>query len=455
MQPPHTGLRAGTAAINITPALGTDPATRIYLSGYVARVGHALGVHDPLHARALALSDGTQQAILVVCDLLGIEVGFSADVSRDIRREIATLTGTPTNAVMLACTHTHSGPATIELHECGKVSPDYLELLRSQLISVAELAATSMQAVRLDVGSAALPEGAYNRRGDGQDIDTEVSVAWMRDMNGETVALLINYGCHPVVMDADNRRISADYPGAAVRALEATFGGTAFFLTGAGGNVDPVRRGSFEDVEWLGQALADVVGQTLTNIEGQSSRSVGAETPATVTSASEVLTLPLQPVLSIAQLAHMRELHLDNLAAIATSEETVEARIQRAMLAWADETLAQARSGATPSGIAAPVQVIRVGSLAFVGVPGELFSGLGRQIKGAFPGYQTFIVGYANGDVGYIPDRAAYGEGGYEVADAYKYYGYSGALAPEAGEMIVRASVQLAQGRRAAPGNPN
>jgi len=444
MQPSHTGLRAGTATINITPALGTDPATKIALSGYVARIGHAVGVHDPLYARALALSDGTRQALLVVCDLLGLEAGFSADIRRDIRREIATLTGTPADAVVLACTHTHSSPATLVLHECGKVFQDYLELLRRQLISVAERAATSMHAVRLDSGSATLPEGAYNRRGDGQEIDTEVGFAWLRDMDGETVALLINYGCHPVVMNADNRWISADYPGAAVRALEATSGGTAFFLAGACGNVDPVRRGSFEDVAWLGQALADVVGQALARIEDRSSRPVGAEKVATVSSASEVLTLPLQPVLSAAQLAQLREQHLEQLAAIDTSEEPVKARIERAMLAWADQTLAQVRSGATPSGIAAPVQVIRVGSLAFVAIPGELFSVLGRQIKQALPACRTFIVGYANSDVGYIPDRAAYDRGGYEINDAYKYYGYPAALAPEAGEMIVRTSVRLA-----------
>ncbi len=448
MQPSHVGLRAGTATINITPALGTDPATKIYLSGYVARIGCAVGVHDPLHARALALSDGTRQAILVVCDLLGLETGFSEDV----RREIATTTGTPADAVMLACTHTHSGPATLVLHECGKVSPSYLEALRSHLVSVAERAATSMHPVTLDSGCAALPEGAYNRRGDGRDIDTEVGVAWLRDMDGETVALLINYGCHPVVMNADNRWISADYPGTAIRALEARSGGTAFFLTGACGNVDPVHRGSFEDVEWLGHALADVVGQTLARIEDQSSRPTRAEKVATVRSASEVLTLPLQPVLSTAQLAQLREEHLHNLAAIEGSEETVEAKIERAMLAWADQTLAQAQGGATLSGIAARVQVIRVGSLVFVGVPGELFSVLGKQIREALTADLAFIVGYANGDVGYIPDRAAYDGGGYEINDAYKYYGYPAALAPEAGDMIVRTSVRLAGENDRCPG---
>lgn len=441
MQPSSTGLRAGVAKTNITPSLETDSAFRIFLSGYVARLGHALGVHDPLHARALALSDGSRQAMLVVCDLLGLEAAFSTQ----IRREIANRTGTPVGAVMLACIHTHSSPATMKLHECGKVSPDYLETLRPQLINVASRAAASMQSVTLDVASASLPDGAYNRRGDGQAIDTEIGIARLRTLEGETLATLVNYGCHPVVMNADNLWISADYPGVVTRTLEATTGGTAFFLTGADGNVDPVRRGGFADTEWLGQNLARAVSLALTEIEDQSCRPTGQESTTIVTAANEVLTLPLLPVPSSTRLTQLRAQYRTSLAAVEPSQETVEAKIQRAMLAWADETLALVQCGAVPSTTTAEIQIIRAGSLALIGIPGEIFSGLGKQIKAGLPGYQTLIIGYANGDAGYIPDRTAYAGGGYEVNDAFKYYGYPAALAPAAGEMIVRRSIQLAQ----------
>ena len=442
MQSFHAGLHAGTATIDITPAIDTDPATgqprEIHLSGYVARIGPAVGVHDPLFARALALSDGRQLALLVVCDLLGL----ARDLSLEIRRKIATAAGTPVEAVMLACTHTHSGPATLALHECGEVATSYLTTLPPRLVSLAEQAVTAMQPVTLDVGNASLPQGAYNRRGDGQEIDTDVGVARLRDPQGEAVALLINYGCHPVVMNADNRLISTDYPGAAIQALETASGGAGFFLTGADGNVDPVRRGSFEDVEWLGQRLAGAVHDALTEIDAQpADRGGGA---ATVTYACEQLALPLLTVPGAAELDRLQAQYAEALAAFADTEAAVEAKIRRAMLAWADATLARVWEGTVPDTIEAPLQIIRVGDWALVGIPGELFSGMGRQIKDALPDIQTFIVGYANGDVGYIPDRAAYDVGGYEIAEAYRYYGYPAALAPEAGEMIVQASVRLA-----------
>ena len=53
------------------------------------------------------------------------------------------------------------------------------------------------------------------------------------------------------------------------------------------------------------------------------------------------------------------------------------------------------------------------------------------------------IAGFSNGDVGYIPARLAYPKGGYEVAEAYRYYGYPAAIAPEGGEMIVASAVQM------------
>ena len=51
-------------------------------------------------------------------------------------------------------------------------------------------------------------------------------------------------------------------------------------------------------------------------------------------------------------------------------------------------------------------------------LPGEVFVELGLQIKNGSPFRQTVIAELANGSVGYIPNRAAYGQGNYEVVSA-------------------------------------
>ena len=65
------------------------------------------------------------------------------------------------------------------------------------------------------------------------------------------------------------------------------------------------------------------------------------------------------------------------------------------------------------------VQVITLGDeLAWVSLPGEVFVQLGQQIKWGSPFRTTVIAELANGSVGYIPTRAAYAQGNYEVISA-------------------------------------
>jgi hypothetical protein len=88
--------------------------------------------------------------------------------------------------------------------------------------------------------------------------------------------------------------------------------------------------------------------------------------------------------------------------------------------------------------VEAEVQALRVGDAAFVGLPGEPFVELGLLLKQASPFAHTYIAGLANGWEGYIPTRAAFAEGGYEVRTAR-----SSKLHPDAGDMMVAAGAEL------------
>ena len=66
--------------------------------------------------------------------------------------------------------------------------------------------------------------------------------------------------------------------------------------------------------------------------------------------------------------------------------------------------------------IAAEIQVIRIGDLALVALPGELFVELGLAIRQQSPARHTFVIGYANEFIGYLPTSEAWEQGGYEVA---------------------------------------
>src|SRR5262249_34321519 len=95
-------LRAGAAAVDITPPTGTP------LAGYYSARG-ARSVLDPLFSRALVLEqDGTRVA-LVVCDLISMPRRTVVDARKLIEQQ----TGIPAGHVMLSATHTHTGPALV------------------------------------------------------------------------------------------------------------------------------------------------------------------------------------------------------------------------------------------------------------------------------------------------------------------------------------------------------
>ena len=60
------------------------------------------------------------------------------------------------------------------------------------------------------------------------------------------------------------------------------------------------------------------------------------------------------------------------------------------------------------------LQVMAIGDVAIVGVPGEFFTKLGLDIKNRSPFRHTYIAELANDWIGYLPDRDAHKLGGYQ-----------------------------------------
>ena len=82
------------------------------------------------------------------------------------------------------------------------------------------------------------------------------------------------------------------------------------------------------------------------------------------------------------------------------------------------------------------VQVVALGNeVAWVSLPGEIFTELGLAIKQDSPFPLTIIAELANGSIGYIPSRRAYAQGNYEVVSAR--------CAEGSGERLVDAAVKL------------
>jgi hypothetical protein len=430
-----TTLRAGAARLEITPPVGVD------LTGFVARENPNIGVRDPLYVRALVLDDDDRQVALISCDLLG----FDRELTIEIRDRIALATGISAVRVLLACTHTHGGPATIHLVGCGEIDPAYVETLLPRIVETVLQAQGDMQPAALAVGSTTSSTGVHNRRTPGDVIDPEVGLLRVDDAQGAPIAVVVNYTCHPTTLYYDNRYVTADYPGLVSSRIEEATGAVALFLMGAIGDVGPVERGE-ESLATIGNALADAALAALPGLAPN-------DVPRLET-AGETLALPLLPLPSRDDWLNWRTEYEAAVFAAEHSKDASDTKIQWARLHWTERMFEAMQANELAPSVHAEVKTIRLGNLVIVGVPGEFFVELGLQIKQGIqqsrvnpemdPGMdQVMICGFANGNVGYIPARRAYPLGGYEVADAYKYYGYPAALAPEAGEMIVARAIEM------------
>src|SRR5438105_8338294 len=92
-------LRVGSAAVVITPPLGTP------MAGYYSERA-AEGVHDDLYAKALVLDQGGTRVALVSLDLISTPMGLVESARKEIERTMRI----PGRNVMISATHAHTGP---------------------------------------------------------------------------------------------------------------------------------------------------------------------------------------------------------------------------------------------------------------------------------------------------------------------------------------------------------
>jgi neutral ceramidase len=449
---------AGAARVKL------DPPAGLAMLGYGNRVGRNTGIHDDLAAQALVLRNGINKIAIAGVDLLALGVR----IADDIRGRVAASTGIPADSILVCATHTHSAPAfNIFATPRADANPaegrdlEWERALPGKIASAIIQAHDNLEPATLRAASASFTLGtnrrlmrphrqiqiAANRAG---PADAEVRALGAYRANGTPIAFLMNYPCHGVVLCEDNLLYSRDWPGFAMDEVEgasASAGGerpVSIFLQGATGNIDPRSRGNFEVAEQHGRAMGRAAFDALAHAP--------LLTAAQIAARRIPLRLKLKDIsadLAVAracaaqtqasldnhrggdgyQLKRLRDHHAQSLSALAALE-ALEEQNRR------DRRVDMARRELTTA-----MTIAAIGNLAIVGIPGELFVELGLAIQATPYFAQTFVAGYCNDLIGYIPTCAAYPEGGYEV-DAAR-------IAAGSGETIVDAALSALAAMRA------
>jgi hypothetical protein len=435
-------LTAGTGRATITPPVG------IALSGFVGR-GVATDIHDDLFATALVLADAEQPSerhALVTLDLIGL---YSDDLVRSLTSAVRRRTGIPRERVWLACSHTHYGPVVAETGDMpggdAPLASAYRDMLAAAVAACVSEADAARVAVSVTAGRSSAGVGVNRRRpipGGGValapnpegHVDDEVTVIRFDEMptpspgpgHRTAVAALVSYACHPSSLESTVRSISADFPGVMRVELEREIGGRAVFLQGAAGDIDPIDKRP----DW---SLPIEYGRQLAAAALSAAAGAAGVSPSPLVSARERVALPRRGAASVFEAeAELRALAREH----ARGRDDDPAQWWRELKAAEAEAVVEAlQDGRSPT-IAADVSALRIGDVALVFAPAELFSELGVRIKRRSPSAVTVVVGYTDGALWYVPTRAAFDEGGYEVVDACR-------VAPGAGEQLADRMIGL------------
>lgn len=428
-------LRAGVAVANITPPVGLE------FSGFWRS---SQGIHDNLYAKALVLNDGKQVLAIVTTDLVGLDGKLVAD----IRRMIEDRSHIPESNIMIAASHTHSGPITINLRGQGRCDEAYVDILMKKIAGAVYEAQRNLKECKLGAGKGRArigvnrrkktPNGrvAMDKNPEGP-VDPEVSVLRIDALNEGIYSILFNYACHPVL----NRGplISADYPGYAMRLIETYTGATAMFLQGCGGNVNPIcfpSESPFEDAKRLGTILGAEVLKVAEQIE--TSEEVDLRTARTF------LDLPLRELPTVKEAEELVNKYVIEVEEKRERRGTsVVTKQAGARLDWAKEVLDLAREGKRSLTRKAEIQVMAFDDIAMVAISSEPMVEYALGIK-RYPNFKfIFVVGYANGYFGYIPTARSIPEGGWEVDGAVAFSGALYPFGPEVEGMIRDAANKL------------
>lgn len=441
-------MLCGLYEVDITPHLGVD------IPGYF-EARPATGVRDRLMARALACENVDGDAfILVALDTLTLK---ESTVDR-ARRKITQLTGIPGERVMISATHTHTGGPVSEFVP-GTSDPAYEAWQANQAADAAAMAWQKRRPAKLGYGKAHEDSIAFIRRYHMKDgtfrtnpgflhdeidrpagsIDPEVGIIKIEDMDGRLIGVITNYACH--LDTVKGNRFCQDYPGEISRVLKSVYDDSvvSIFLTGACGNINHFdfmhrTRDYYDKADpphyvRMGRILAGGVIRALATIETDETERLAVENE----SFAAVIRTPEQKDIDAAK-ALLAEhpysvVYRTEDGMIGDTERLIDRHYARSLLEVAE---------ITKHDVQIPVQAVRIGEAAIVGVPCELFVEFGLDIKARSGFENTLINTLCNGLFGYIAVREAFGQGGYETMISGDTM-----MGPDTGYDMVETAVEL------------
>ncbi|MDP2983927.1 MAG: neutral/alkaline non-lysosomal ceramidase N-terminal domain-containing protein [Candidatus Latescibacter sp.] len=387
----HLPLKAGAAKIKITPMIP------IPLSGFYVRQGIFKGVHDDLYARAVSFESEGKEALIISVDTCILSDTFWDDLTARISKKYPIAR----DHIFLCASHTHGGPALYEPPEKKDLDTSWLEKnpylekqkayteeIKEKMVQVVGDARKKLEPARIGYGSGSAAIGVNRRartvKGDiwlgvnpEGPVDRELRVVRIDSVNGKTLALMFNIGCHGTSMISES--ITGDWCGLTEQFVEKVWGNevVACFLPGAGGDVNPIyeEKTVFDARTGGADVLAAIAGEETIRV----AKGITCKTEGPLEASQRVVTLPGKKYLGL--------LGFDPKY----------------------DELAKDTSPVPPSTL--KMSALHVGNIVFAASSGEIFSEIGMELKKKSPYSQMLFMGLTNGYSGYVLTDKELGRG--------------------------------------------
>ena len=416
-------LLVGYAKRDITPDFPVG------LCGYgndVTRLHRA--VLDPISGICLALTDGNgETALLYSVDLLLVD----SVLTEELRSAVAEVTGVQKDHIFLAATHDHSAPAVTDLQQPRGIA--YRAFFIRQMALAAQEAMADRVATTVETGTGEAenlcytrhyvnPDGSYFGDNFGTRQDPIAGHAGEPDRQirlvrfhreGKEEILLVNWQAHAKMCSTATSQfgkdhhyhLSADFIGYARNALEEKTGARVIYFSGASGNLNPDSRIEAEAPPKEPDKVGAMLAEFACNI-----RAFAPVTTDDICCRWQQVTVPIDHSDD-----HKVELAKSIWAMWSTDPEGCKqwAKAEGFNSAYAARDVIRRYDEGESRQL--ELGVLRIGQLAFVAAPYEMFCDNGVYIKEHSPCAATVIMTCVNDYQKYIPSASAYRHGCYEV----------------------------------------
>lgn len=363
----------------------------IELHGYGFFAGRRnLGTIGDLYCRAFSFYDGNNRAMIIYTDSLSV----NDDYARELRNKIASKYSIHPEYITFVATHSHSTPPLYRSGFCGFgiPDPDYQDYWKNSVMEVAEKAFYDEEEIaHAEAGKAPLSQKLGKNRVEVEKDITDEHIRWVKFIrpDGSCKILLHSHGVHGIVMNGPFYKIaSSDWAGAANHLIkEEKLADMPLFMLGPCGDLNA--RYTARDIPEEKNPHLYTAKLYLADLKKSIAEGGKKITDLTIRSAMKTVRMPAVKQ-TVEELAKDAEIFRSIDAYEAERGNRIDEMIMRIKRG---DDLTKNRD----------FQVLRIGELSFLFVPGEYFVEDGAALMERSEAEYAFTITVANGNGGYYP----------------------------------------------------